>query len=352
MNHIDYDLVEQNRRTSDGVGLVDFSKSFLASSGKPARDPRRVHYYSAPEVLLDGSEECSAANDIWALACVIYEIRIGTSLFNNGSGEDELLYDTVSAVGRPLPEPWWSTTWDERPTYFKDKTNARGLVMNVDEESDEMTDYGSSEDETDEETDDEPQAETQVTQVTQAETQADTQAEKAETQSDTQGETQAEKFKTQANGNNGNKEERANIQTVTDEDIYYPNAFVNHSDNEEDDSNATDLEYSSEEDDFSESDGNQSDDGEFSDGELFWGDYDAWSLRSIRSRLFAGSTGSHKLGKPDGSLWGNESEISSAERKLLDDLLRMMLKYDPNKRPTAEQVLKHPYFSFHMKKSD
>jgi serine/threonine protein kinase len=40
------------------------------------------------------------------------------------------------------------------------------------------------------------------------------------------------------------------------------------------------------------------------------------------------------------------------EEYLLVDLLSKMLKYDPNERPTAEQVLKHPWFSFGMKKRE
>ncbi|KAL4951984.1 kinase-like domain-containing protein [Aspergillus filifer] len=40
------------------------------------------------------------------------------------------------------------------------------------------------------------------------------------------------------------------------------------------------------------------------------------------------------------------SIMSTEEKDLFVDLLSMMLKYDPKERPTAEQVLEHPWFKF------
>ncbi|KAL4778256.1 kinase-like domain-containing protein [Aspergillus varians] len=42
---------------------------------------------------------------------------------------------------------------------------------------------------------------------------------------------------------------------------------------------------------------------------------------------------------------------STAEQDLLEDLLQMMLRYDPSERPTDEAVLQHPWFSFRDKET-
>jgi len=47
-------------------------------------------------------------SDGWALACTIFEICAGFSLFEAFlEGDDEILKEIVTALGS-LPEPWWS----------------------------------------------------------------------------------------------------------------------------------------------------------------------------------------------------------------------------------------------------
>ncbi|KAL4914600.1 hypothetical protein BDW62DRAFT_204490 [Aspergillus aurantiobrunneus] len=42
---------------------------------------------------------------------------------------DQYLGFIVGRLGRPLPEPWWSTSWKRRREYFQDKPDARGMAV-------------------------------------------------------------------------------------------------------------------------------------------------------------------------------------------------------------------------------
>lgn len=71
--------------------------------------------YCSPEALFDG--KLSTSSDIWALACILFEIRAGTQLFASFfGGTDEVLRQMIQTLGN-LPEPWW-LAWDNRYTYF------------------------------------------------------------------------------------------------------------------------------------------------------------------------------------------------------------------------------------------
>ena len=59
-------------------------------------------------------------------------------------------------------------------------------------------------------------------------------------------------------------------------------------------------------------------------------------------RLMAGWLGGLKLERANGQPLHSIRSIE--ENDLFVDLLSMMLKYDPKERPTAEQVLQHPWF--------
>ncbi|KAL4962249.1 uncharacterized protein BDV14DRAFT_202912 [Aspergillus stella-maris] len=68
-------------------------------------------------------------------------------------------------------------------------------------------------------------------------------------------------------------------------------------------------------------------------------------LDNGRSLLrMAGWPGGLKLERADGQSLHNI--MSMEENDLFVDLLNIMLKYDPKERPTAEQVLQHPWFKF------
>ncbi|KAL2371953.1 CMGC/SRPK protein kinase [Blastomyces gilchristii SLH14081] len=102
------------RHFTGNIQLIDFGESFLSNS-PPATGLRTPFSYLAPEGIFDA--KASVWADLWALGCIIYEIRAGTQLFASFfGGPDEVLRQIVQTFGK-LPEPWWSA-WTARQTYF------------------------------------------------------------------------------------------------------------------------------------------------------------------------------------------------------------------------------------------
>jgi len=140
---------------SDEVVLVDFGCAFPSDS--PPSNPDDIGLtmtYSAPEVIFD-SKLSAHYSDIWALGCVLFEIRSGAQLFGDWVGtKDDILRQMVQALGI-LPEPWW-TAWENRCLFFDDdgeprKTWDDGIVRACKFELNEMIADIGAEDEEDEE---------------------------------------------------------------------------------------------------------------------------------------------------------------------------------------------------------
>jgi serine/threonine-protein kinase SRPK3 len=108
---------------SEDILLVDFGCAF--PSNDPPSNPDEIGLtmsYSAPEVIFDS--KLSVYSDIWALGCVLFEIRSGGQLFGDWIGtKDDVLRQIVQAFGK-LPEPWWSM-WDQRGAFFDDNGEPR-----------------------------------------------------------------------------------------------------------------------------------------------------------------------------------------------------------------------------------
>jgi serine/threonine-protein kinase SRPK3 len=89
----------------EDILLVDFGCAF--PSHDPPSNPDKIGLamsYSAPEVIFDS--KMSVYSDIWALGCVLFEIRSGGQLFGDWIGtKDDVLRQMVQAFGK-LPEPW------------------------------------------------------------------------------------------------------------------------------------------------------------------------------------------------------------------------------------------------------
>ncbi|KAG4432860.1 hypothetical protein IFR05_011660 [Cadophora sp. M221] len=73
-----------NYRTGN-LGIVDFGESFFLNDapqglGTPAR-------FCSPELMLE--RKCSQVSDVWALACTIFEMRAGYTLFQSFVASDE-----------------------------------------------------------------------------------------------------------------------------------------------------------------------------------------------------------------------------------------------------------------------
>ncbi|KAL4792003.1 kinase-like domain-containing protein [Aspergillus venezuelensis] len=106
-----------------GPSLVNLKKEI---DGDPGLTPP-----TSPEILF--GEDPSAASDIWALACTIFEIRTGNFLLCDKSTEatDEYLMYTVRRLSQPLAEPWWSTSWKLRREFYEDAPDSQGNAVMV-----------------------------------------------------------------------------------------------------------------------------------------------------------------------------------------------------------------------------
>lgn len=100
----------------DELVIVDFGESFFYEN-PPANGVGTPLSYIAPEALFD--RQASFWSDIWALGCIIFEIRSGKRLFVSFFGDpSEVVEQMVETLGK-LPEPWWNA-WEQRYVYFDD----------------------------------------------------------------------------------------------------------------------------------------------------------------------------------------------------------------------------------------
>lgn len=105
--------------------LIDFGESFEIS--QPPDNLGIPGPYRSPELILD--KETGLGSDIWALGCSLFEIRTGRKLFSPFDDEDSDYLDAMVQVLGKLPEPWWSTTWEDRRRMYKDEVNEQGLAV-------------------------------------------------------------------------------------------------------------------------------------------------------------------------------------------------------------------------------
>lgn len=93
--------------------LADFGESYMPSASEPHRIYCHAPLRVTPPEAHFAVGELGFPADIWALACVIWEVVCGSgSLFGTGffPDEDTLRKDWVHALGR-LPDEWWDA-WD------------------------------------------------------------------------------------------------------------------------------------------------------------------------------------------------------------------------------------------------
>ncbi|TVY33643.1 Serine/threonine-protein kinase [Lachnellula subtilissima] len=105
--------------------IVDFGESFGVFN--PPEDSGIPGPYRSPELMFD--KAVGYSSDIWALGCTLFEIRTGRNLFSpfNDDQEDYLI-EMVQMLG-PLPEPWWSVSWENRKKWFADEADSEGRVV-------------------------------------------------------------------------------------------------------------------------------------------------------------------------------------------------------------------------------
>ena len=87
------------------VKFVDFAESYLSTDSMIPDLSAFTVSYSAPEVLF-WEDKPTQMSDIWALACIWFELRSGTQLFREGlGGQRSVESEMIKAVG-PLPVDW------------------------------------------------------------------------------------------------------------------------------------------------------------------------------------------------------------------------------------------------------
>ena len=102
---------------TESILIIDFGQSFFLDS-PPSSGLGTPWSYRAPEAIFD--LEASVYSDIWALGCIIFEIRAGEQLFEAFWQEpDEILDQLVRALGK-LPEPWWQA-WDGKANHHSEE---------------------------------------------------------------------------------------------------------------------------------------------------------------------------------------------------------------------------------------
>jgi serine/threonine-protein kinase SRPK3 len=101
----------------ENIVVADFGQSYDITAPPKGYKPGTVLHYFSPEARLDNV--VTPASDIWGLACTIFEIRAGFSLFASFlASESSILQDIVSTLGK-LPEPWWSKI-EKRHVWFEE----------------------------------------------------------------------------------------------------------------------------------------------------------------------------------------------------------------------------------------
>ena len=101
----------------ENIFVIDFGQSFEIKAPPKGYQASTVIHYFPPEYRFDNV--ASLASDIWGLACTIFEIRAGRSLFTTFFGaHSDIMWDNVLTLGK-MPEPWWSA-FEERHRWFEE----------------------------------------------------------------------------------------------------------------------------------------------------------------------------------------------------------------------------------------
>ena len=85
------------------ITIIDHSESFFVKF-PPSHELHTTNHHTAPEVLF--GSDASFHSDIWALGCLIYEIRAGCPLFLSSIDNPllEAVYNILQLLGR-IPSP-------------------------------------------------------------------------------------------------------------------------------------------------------------------------------------------------------------------------------------------------------
>ena len=99
------------------LSASDLGQSFATGHLPKDYEPATAIHYVSPGARFESI--ISPASDTWGLACVIFEIRVGSPLFEPFLGNSQdILKQTVQTLGKLL-EPWWNT-FENRELWFEE----------------------------------------------------------------------------------------------------------------------------------------------------------------------------------------------------------------------------------------
>ena len=86
------------------IAFIDLAESYIVGTEQLPHVSAYTAIYAAPEVLL-WKEKQDQASDVWALACILFELRSGEELFVQDHGDLGVQNAMIEHLG-PFPRPW------------------------------------------------------------------------------------------------------------------------------------------------------------------------------------------------------------------------------------------------------
>lgn len=97
-----WDLIDTSN-LEPSIALTDLGEAMLQNNS--SLRTRGIKFgYQAPELFFGGAR--TAASDIWALACCLYEIRTSEPLFTSRTGSRDEVWASIRVALGPFPEEW------------------------------------------------------------------------------------------------------------------------------------------------------------------------------------------------------------------------------------------------------
>ncbi|PIA92049.1 Serine/threonine-protein kinase spk-1 [Cercospora beticola] len=120
---IDSTEMESKFLTGDAC-ITDLGESFEVQ--EPPENLGIPISYRAPELLLGGKP--GRGCDLWALGCILFEIRMGRQLFGTWDDDTGEYLHTVAMTLGKYPEPFWSN-WEDRSDTLEEEADEQGRVV-------------------------------------------------------------------------------------------------------------------------------------------------------------------------------------------------------------------------------
>ena len=121
------------------LAFVDLAESYVVGTKQLPHVSAYTAMYSAPEVLL-WKEKQDQASDIWALACILFELRTGEELFAGEYGNLGVQSAYIDHLG-DLPGPWVTELRKQLRESSREETPEAEILPNADPEREATEDH-------------------------------------------------------------------------------------------------------------------------------------------------------------------------------------------------------------------